>query len=249
MALPVLMYHGLHVDERSHGRFDPVYSVTPDAFAQQLDALLARGFRSVRLGEPPAGRDVLITFDDGDVSNVEVALPLLRERGMTAEFFVTSDFVGTAGMLSPADVRTLSEAGMGIGSHGRSHRFLEDLDDGELVAELRDSRELLQRLTGEPIDAIALPGGRGAERERRVALELGYRHLLGSVPGRNARPRPGHWMQRFAVTRHMSVDDVVSRVTWRGLAPRVAVARHRLLQVPKRLLGNAGYERLRARLL
>ena len=33
------------------------------------------------------------------------------------------------------------------------------------------------------------------------------------------------------------------------MAPRLSLARFRLLQLPKRVLGNAGYERLRARLL
>lgn len=37
--LPVLMYHGLHADPGARGRFDAVYSVTPVAFARQMDWL------------------------------------------------------------------------------------------------------------------------------------------------------------------------------------------------------------------
>ena len=38
---------------------------------------------------------------------VEVALPLLQQRGMVAEFFITSDFIGQPGMVSADDVRRL----------------------------------------------------------------------------------------------------------------------------------------------
>jgi peptidoglycan/xylan/chitin deacetylase (PgdA/CDA1 family) len=253
--LPILMYHGLHADEQAHGRYDPVYSVRPDDFARQLDWLLANGYRTVRSGDRAmqAPRDdtrpVAITFDDGDVSNVEVALPLLRERGMTAEFFITSDFIGQEGMVNAADMRALAAAGMGIGAHGRSHAFLEDMGIDELDAELRDSRACLAAITGQRIDALALPGGRGGERERRAALAIGYRHLLGSVPGPNRDPQPDDWMQRLAVTRDTTPAAFAALVAWQGLRPRIAQARFLALALPKRVLGNAGYERLRARLL
>jgi peptidoglycan/xylan/chitin deacetylase (PgdA/CDA1 family) len=256
--LPILMYHGLHADLHAHGRYDPVYSVRPDDFARQLDWLLGNGYHTVRLGDQartddaasrPDARPVAITFDDGDVSNVEVALPLLAERGMTAEFFITSDFIGQEGMVNAADVRALAAAGMGIGAHGRSHGFLEDMDIDELDAELSDSRACLAAISGQRIDAVALPGGRGGERERRAALALGYRHLLGSVPGPNRDIQPDEWWQRLAVTRDTTPAAFAALVAWQGLRPRIARARFLALALPKRVLGNAGYERLRARLL
>lgn len=251
-ALPVLMYHGLHADQRAHGRYDAVYSVHPSAFARQLDWLRGNGYRSVLPGDRAAageGRRVAITFDDGDVSNLEVALPLLRERGMVATFFVTSGFVDQPGMLSPAQLRALADAGMAIGAHGRSHAFLEDLGEAALAAELGESRDALAAIAGCTVDAMALPGGRGGERERIAAHAAGYRHLFGSVPGPNRRSDGDGWLQRIAVTRGTTIDEFAALVAWRGLRPRVARARFAALAWPKRVLGNARYERLRAQLL
>jgi len=253
--LPVLMYHGLHADSGAHGRYDPVYSVRPDDFARQLDWLLAHEYEAIRVADhgvattTPRPARVAITFDDGDASNVEVALPLLCERGMTAEFFITSDFIGQPGMLGEADVRALADAGMGIGAHGRSHRFLVDLNDDELAAELRDSRTRLTDIIGRPVDTLALPGGRGGERERRAALADGYRHMAGSMPGPNRGNGSAHCLQRLAVTRTTTMAGFAALVRWRGLRPQVLRARFYALALPKRVLGNAGYERLRARLL
>lgn len=249
--LPVLMYHGLHRSAEDPGRFDAVYNVTPANFAAQLDWLCANGYRSARLDDADAGasKRVVISFDDGDVSNVTVALPRLLERGMVAEFFITSDFIGQPGMLTAQDVRTLAQAGMGVQSHGRSHRFLEDLDDEAMYAELRDSKDRLEGAGGVPVTAIAFPGGRGGGRERDAALALGYRHILGSVPGCNRGRRPHECYERIAVTRNLQLREFASLVAWRGWRPRFARLRFRALRVPKRLLGNERYQRLRARLL
>lgn len=247
--LPILMYHGLHADEGDAGHFEPVYSVRPQAFAAQLDHLARSGRRTIRLDQLDQARDgdVVISFDDGDVSNVRVALPLLAERGMVAEFFVTSDFVGTPDWLAPADIATLVEAGMGVQAHGRSHRFLEDLDEAAMRAELADSRAFLQGL-GAQASAVALPGGRGGARERRAALDIGYRQILTSIPGCNRR-LDAAWLERIAITRALDPAGFAALVEWKGVAPRWLALRHALLALPKRALGNARYAALRQRLL
>jgi len=250
--LPVPMYHGLHDGPGARGRFDPVYSVRPADFAAQLDWLVANGLRGVRAVDATGDAEhdrIAITFDDGDASNLDVALPLLQARGLVATFFVTSDFVGQPGMLSSAGVRALADAGMEIGSHGRSHAFLADLPEAALRAELEDSRKRLQDWTGTEVRTLALPGGRGGERERRAALDAGYTVLFGSVPGPNRHPRAGAWLQRLAVTRELPLERYAALVRWHGWQPRLASLRHAALAVPKRVLGNRGYERLRERLL
>lgn len=252
-ALPVLMYHGLHDGPRARGVFEPVYSVAPQAFARQLDWLTAQGYRTLRVDEldraPTAGRRVLITFDDGDASNVDVALPLLRERGMVAEFFVTAAFVGRPGMLSASDVRELADAGMGVQAHGLSHAYLDDLDDGELDRELAESKSSLEALSGRTISALALPGGRGGDRERDAAVRAGYGFVFNSEPGDNRHWQAGDCLQRLAVTRTLPLADFARMVAWHGLLPRTLWLRYQALATMKRVVGNARYETLRARLL
>lgn len=251
--LPVLMYHGLHAGTHSRGVFDAVYSVEPRAFTQQLDWLAEQGYRSVRLRDAEqarlTARCVVITFDDGDVSNSEIALPLLLERGMRAEFFVTADFVGRPGYMSAVDVRALADAGMGVQSHGFSHRYLADLPVGELEYELRRSRQQLEAISGEAVEALALPGGRGGERERQAALRLGYRDVLNSAPASNRDFARGRYLGRLAITRELALDDFARLVQWRGLLPRTRQLRYHALACMKRALGNRCYEQVRRRVL
>jgi len=250
--LPILMYHGLHADPKQRGCFDAVYSVSPRAFEQQLDWLVAEGYRSALLSDihaGPAERSVVITFDDGDISNLEIALPALARRGMVAEFCITTDFIGRRGSLAEDDVRMLAAAGMGVQSHGCTHRYLDDLGASVMEMELLHSKRRLEALLQTPVCALALPGGRGGERERITALGAGYLHVLNSEPGCNAHWRKGQYLQRVAVTRGLALPEFVQLVQWRGLRPPLLRARYRMLARAKRLLGNRRYEWFRERLL
>ena len=251
--LPILMYHGVHASPARAGVFDSVYSVVPHAFERQLDWLVQNGYRAIRLVDTDeirtADRCVIISFDDGDISNTQSALPLLRQRGMVAEFFITTDFIGRDGYLTAEDVRLLADAGMGIQSHGHSHRFLPDLSDEELEGELVRSKFRLEGLCDAPVVALALPGGRGGERERVAARNIGYRYLLNSEPGCNGRRASDRYLQRLPITRRTTLEQFSALVQWRGITPRLLSARYRSLQLAKRLIGNVAYERWRARAL
>jgi peptidoglycan/xylan/chitin deacetylase (PgdA/CDA1 family) len=252
-ALPVLMYHGLHAGPQARGVFDPVYSVEPRTFARQLDWLVEHGYRTLRVdelgGARPAQRCVLISFDDGDVSNLEVAQPLLAQRRMVAEFFVTAGFVGRTGMLCAGDVRALADAGMGVQAHGLTHAYLDDLSADELARELFESKRRLEAIVGRPVSALALPGGRGGHRERDAAVRAGYEFVLDSRPGDNRGWQAGDVLQRLAITRSTALEDFARLVTWRGLLPRTRQLRYHALAGMKRLVGNERYASLRARVL
>ncbi len=252
VPLPILMYHGVHADIAACGVFDRVYSVTPPAFDAQLDRLAQTGYRTLRLRElnsALAPRAVVITFDDGDISNLEIALPRLLEHDMRAEFFVTADFVGQLGRLSVTDLRTLVAAGMSVQSHALTHRYLDELSVAELETELRDSKRRIEDITQVRVTALALPGGRGGAREFELARRIGYEQVLGSVPGCNRRRPDGRCLQRLAVTRNLALDEFTQLVRWQGMRPRALRLRYAALASVKRALGNRGYETLRRRLL
>lgn len=251
LRLLVLMYHGLHRDDAGDGRFDPRYSVRPEAFDRQMRRLRElRGSAWLPTPEgasaqPARGAAVMVSFDDGAASDAEVALPCLQSLGLRAAFFITSGFVGRPGMLSPGQVRELADAGMLVGAHGATHRFLNTLDDAALRDELVRSRAALEDMTGRPVDTLALPGGRGGERELKAAQAAGYRLVFGSAPGLNRGLSPAACVRRVAITRGMGAGEFDQVLAWQGATVRRLRLRHRLLSVPKQLLGDDRYDRLR----
>lgn len=75
-------------------------AVTPSHFAEHLE-VLRRHYRPMSLAQLAAGASslprgaVAITFDDGYADNWHNAVPLLRQAGMPATFFVTAGMVGS----------------------------------------------------------------------------------------------------------------------------------------------------------
>jgi len=180
----VLMYHALYRgdDTSSIDQEDLPYAVSEDNFIRQLDLLQQK---RVGLFDRDDAPDVVITFDDGHLSNLEIAAPLLLERGMSAIYFVTSDFIGNRpGFMDEGQLAALAGLpGMCVGSHGVSHRFLDDLDGSQLREELSESRRQLEGWTGQECRSISFPGGRSNENTLNLLKDTGYWQWYGSEIG------------------------------------------------------------------
>src|SRR5262245_24735525 len=114
-------------------------------------------------------RDVKITFDDGNLSDLDIAVPALLARSCKATFFVTSSLLGLPGYLGREQLRQVADAGMTIGTHGSRHRSWVGLDDEGRREELIDARKELEQITGRTIDEAACPYG-AYDRETLGAL-------------------------------------------------------------------------------
>jgi peptidoglycan/xylan/chitin deacetylase (PgdA/CDA1 family) len=95
--IPVLMYH--HIAD---GDEDDMI-VSPETFAEQMKALWEAGYTTVSLRDLVdyvAGsadlpeHPVLITFDDGYLSNYEIAYPILKANSMKAAVFAVGSQMG-----------------------------------------------------------------------------------------------------------------------------------------------------------
>ena len=93
--LRVVLYH--HISARGSSLVDGLgVSTPPDVFESHVRRM-ARDYELVSLDEVLAGelprRALLITFDDGYRSVVEIALPILQRLGIPSLFFVTGAFL------------------------------------------------------------------------------------------------------------------------------------------------------------
>ena len=124
-----LCFHGIGTIDREREPGESRYWIAEATFLRILDEV--RGRPQVRL-----------TFDDGNRSDVAVALPALRERGLSASFFALAGRLDDPASLSAADLRELRGAGMGIGSHGWTHAPWRGLSEAQARRELVDARTI-----------------------------------------------------------------------------------------------------------
>lgn len=133
-----------------------------------------------------AGLPIHITFDDGNDTDVRLALPALVARGLTAHFFVCVGRLGKPGYLYEAQVVELRDAGMRIGSHGWDHIDWRRANDATMDRELRISRERLSDILNQDVDEVAIPFGSYDRRVLRILRRGGIRTVYTSDGGRSS---------------------------------------------------------------
>jgi peptidoglycan/xylan/chitin deacetylase (PgdA/CDA1 family) len=209
--IPVLAYHYIAEDLSGVPAGFIDYYVTPEQFENHLDIIQAYGYTSVSLADlsafmedpienPLPAKPVVITFDDGQQGIYEYAYPALKERNMTATFYIVTDYVEDLDMdrcvafnwdgvpscqvIWPELVEMAAD-GFEIGSHTKTHPGnLDDLYENDpvtLTAEIVDSRQALEDHLGEnTVSTFAYPHGIGAENAaiKQILEENGF---IGAV--------------------------------------------------------------------
>jgi len=251
-AIPVLMYHALEDVDHPAGAKDPGeqrYVLQVNQFREQMEYLYREGYRTFLFDELQGlaewpDKAVVLTFDDGHYSNFTLALPILQEHGFKAEFFITTGWIGTPYFMSEEQILGLHQAGMGIGSHGVTHRFLSDLHEDEVNFELIDSKGKLETCIGMPIISLSYPGGRLNKSTQRIAQNSAYRYVCSSVPQYHQKVSGQALIDRFAVMAGMTLDTFEALLQGRGLG--ALRFRHTLLAGTKAIMGNTMYNRFRS---
>ena len=173
---------------------------------------------------------VFLTFDDGNISDVDLALPVLLHKRLTATFFVCTGRLGRPTFLGREHVRHLQAQGMRIGSHGVAHRTWRRLSLHEVTAELYKSRQALEDICGMPVLEAACPFGAYDRVVLRALQSAGYQKVYTSDGGWTTS---SSWLQaRNTVLRSHSINDVARLVRCRPhrLARMVSWSRRLLKQ-------------------
>jgi peptidoglycan/xylan/chitin deacetylase (PgdA/CDA1 family) len=180
----IINFHGIGQPRRDLETGEAPFWVSNDLFRRVLDSI----------AEHPERQNLSITFDDSNDSDIEIALPELLMRGLTASFFVLTGRLGKRGSLSRSDVAHLQTCGMAIGSHGTDHSDLTALSPQRLADELTQSRSTLEEICGTSLGGFAIPFGRYNRRVLRAVRDAGFAIAFSSDGGiafedRFLRPR------------------------------------------------------------
>lgn len=220
-----------------------IYKLDLESFEQHLDATQSVVSRCITVDElePPFRYPILLTFDDGGVSAHEYIAGLLEAKGWRGHFFVTTDWIGRSGFLTPEQIRDLRRRGHLIGSHSCSHPArMSHCSRAEIYREWKDSADILSQILGEPIRLASVPGGYYARRVAEAAAESGIRILFTSEPRTTTQTVNGCLvLGRFMIQRGVKPSAAAAIASGR-LAPR---CRQYLFWNVKKVLKAAGGEK------
>ena len=189
--VPILMYHMVDTAVPSRDLITLHLTVMAAAFEAQVKLLRGAGYRPLSLddvwagldGRTPPAHGIVLTFDDGYADNYTVAFPILKRYGWTGTFFVVTSTIGTRGHMTAAQLDEMSRAGMAIESHGQHHIDFSQLPLGLARAELTNSKRIIARWSGKPVEFFAYPAGRFSPALERLLGDLGYHGAVTEIPG------------------------------------------------------------------
>ncbi len=189
----VLVYHS--VRPIYEGITDEVgyYTVSPESFELHLQYLRDCGYDIVPLDDLAVAAEggkslplhpVAITLDDGWKNQYLYAFPLLKKYNAPATFFIFTNAIGHPNYMSWNEIRELVAAGMAIGSHSKSHPYLDRITDlQELEKEIAGSKERIETETGREVSAFAYPFGVHSDLLESLVRETGYREARTFTSG------------------------------------------------------------------
>lgn len=148
---------------------------------------------------------IALTFDDGPSEYTPALIDRLVEEAAPAAFFM----IGENARRNPEFVRRVAETpGMEIGSHTLTHPSLVRVSPERISAELTANKDLLEQMTGQPVDLFRPPMGHRNAEVDRVAGTLGQAVIKWSLCSWDFR---GDSPRRVAnmVTRSAKDGDIV----------------------------------------
>ena len=183
--ISVLFYHRV-ADSHSND-----WTITNDRFERQI-RFCQENFEIIDLVEvqrrvrdhDSCSPTVALTFDDGYADNCEFAIPLLIERNLPCTYFVTTEHVlaqtpfphdidngPTLKVNTKQQLREMSDAGIEIGCHTRTHcDFSKIFESDQIRSEIIDAKEELEQMIGKAVRYFAFPFGLPAQLTQ-VAIE------------------------------------------------------------------------------
>jgi peptidoglycan/xylan/chitin deacetylase (PgdA/CDA1 family) len=248
-----LMYHDIYEGPgpASVRRSATMYHASKKVFGDHLQAVKDSGLRVVTVGEFIAsggapGDTAVLTFDDGWAGAFRVAIPILERMGWRATFFVTSDFIGRAAFCQREMIQRAVSAGMEIGIHGATHRFLSSCTATEVKSEFARSKGILEDIAGSPIEHASAPGGSTSGLVAECAASAGLQSMATSRPGVNHSKQPHYALRRVAIRASTTASDIARYCRFDVTREQF---RWQMLQLPRALLGMKRYAQLRRVLL
>ena len=163
VLVPILLYHRIDYSET-----DSRYYVTPEKFEDQMKLLHDWEYTSITTemlvkaiteGAELPPRPVLITLDDGNLDSYTNAFPIMQKYGFTGVLYLVYNFVGTEKYMNREQALEMASAGWEVGSHSLNHFDLKEIPPAQQRNEIVESRELLEKLLGIPVQTFAYPFG------------------------------------------------------------------------------------------
>jgi peptidoglycan/xylan/chitin deacetylase (PgdA/CDA1 family) len=182
--VPILVYHHIRAQQGwAKTTWSWKMTVTPQTFERHMQWLVDKGYETLTLSELTSAihgertmpkKPIVITFDDNNLSQYDVAAPIMDAKGQKGVFFLIAKYLDSPTMVNKERALDLLSRGHQIASHTMTHRALPGLNDADTKWELEESKRVFEELTGNTVKDVSYPGTAHNQRVRDATKAAGY---------------------------------------------------------------------------
>ena len=219
--LPILMYHHISTEEGNG------LTISVKNLEKQFKHLSENGYRSYHfrelldLKELPKGKNIAITFDDCYVSQMELALPLLKKYKLKATFFAPLDFLGKTDswntssleIMNVEHLKSLDPKIVELGFHSYYHKKYTDLSNAEIDEDTRRSIEFVSEIQLSFAPVLAYPYGKFPREKTSNKI---FNEIL-SQNGIKYGLRIGNRINKFPFPKPYELERIDVKGEWTSL--------------------------------
>jgi peptidoglycan/xylan/chitin deacetylase (PgdA/CDA1 family) len=210
--VPILMYHSITDDTWGYEDLH----VSPSELEKQVKYLSENGYTTLFFEELEDAKyyekPIILTFDDGYKNNYTEAYPILEKYKMKGTIFFTTSALNKKNKLTEEDIKNMDENYIEIQSHTVTHLDLSTLDEETLEYELKESKEVIEELTGKEVNTLCYPAGKYND----AVLEMTEKYYTYGVKARPnglyTEDNPNMEIERLYVSREMSLDGFINLI-------------------------------------
>ena len=196
-----------------------------------------------------SGDWIVVTFDDGYISDFEIVVPNLEKLQLKATFFITVNNIGKNGYCNKNQLKKMTEMGMEIGSHGLTHRYLTTILKSEVIKEIRSSKHILEQEFGVSITSFAPVGGHFRKWMYETAIEAGYSLFATMIPGKTILTNNTCVLvRRNHIQAHYSINYTSKLLNGHRGSLLLRNVQYNILYILKLVLGMSFYDWLKKQL-
>jgi len=220
--VPILMYHV--ISSPPSGAPYPELYVPRANFAAQVAWLAAHGYHAVTLqrvfdswrgAAKLPSKPIVLSFDDGYLSQVTNAMPVLKARGWPGVLNLEVRNLQPVWGIRPPGVRKLLAAGWELDAHTLTHPDLTTVDAARLTQEVAGSRAAIRKQFHVPVNFFCYPAGRYNDAVIAAVQRAGY---LGATTENQGLAKPGdlYTLSRIRVNGSETVSAFASALHQAG---------------------------------
>lgn len=167
--VPILCYHQIRDWRASDRQIDKDYIIPPATFKAHMKMLADSGYHTILpdqlydylvKGAALPSKPIMLTFDDTDGDQYQVARPELMKYDFKGVYFiVNTNIQKNWHYMDRKQIKQLSDEGNVIGSHTQDHVNFKKLQGTAWETQIEKPTKKLEAITGKPVKYFAFPYG------------------------------------------------------------------------------------------